>query len=902
MRKHFNARSFVSVFLCLAALGGSAHAAGPGLHGRVFALDEAGHYAGVVEGASIEFKDQGGNVAAEATSAANGYYRVDLAPGRYTYKVEAEGYQTEDEGRGLVLDHSEGYEVHDFPLSPEETERETTEEDVPYEPAVVPLGELTGQVVEITENGERVGIPDARVSLRLEDARVLRSVLTRAGHRQTGGYDIRLTAGAWRAAVTAEGFEPFVDPEPIDVPEDGTATRDFVLTRAVPETPAQQGIRGLVRVPPGVAMPEIVVVRIDDVMTTGDADEPLSPDEAGRFSRDLAAGKYRVIAKAEGFRPAMRPLVMVYPGRYTEVELRLIPESGEPSDTVAQPLLVAVTVGERTPQGVRGIPNARVMLRSAEQELRDAPTQTTNEEGEVEFEVERGGAYIVLAQAEGYTPGGAKLQVGPGEPNRSEILLQKPGSDVELVTVTGYVAYRDERSPTGQYAIPGARLFWRSRETQELVASAQSGGEHGSYEVSLPEGEYRVEVAGPERFQPTTEAVTVRRGMRPRTFVLERRGEGTPPLRAVEFAGDVVTPSPVLRGRFVGVPGAVIHWTSRAGADVTVRSGRDGSFEARLYPDTYRAQVSAPGFAGISESVVVETGMDRVRFVLSRGGEERRLASLNLRVVERVAGRQRLPFRRPNEGLFATRPVPNAEVRIVSGRDVVASGQTDGQGLFSADVEPGRYAILVAKEGYDTAQQQVLLTERGETTEIVLTRQSAPPAQQKHWLTLRVVEQVVKPPSGPQQQGDQQQPEIRRPRRRIQTPFRQSTPGEGGNAQLSVPSGEDLLAQSSPRSPLQQLQDRFRQQLDQGRNSSQSSRQVIQPVLGASVRIFRGRTAVQSGQTDRDGMYRVQLDPGTYVVTVSRTGFDTAQQSVIISDRDVTRQIVLRRQQQRGPK
>jgi hypothetical protein len=234
---------------------------------------------------------------------------------------------------------------------------------------------------------------------------------------------------------------------------------------------------------------------------------------------------------------------------------------------------------------------------------------------------------------------------------------------------------------------------------------------------------------------------------------------------------------------------------------------------------------------------------------------------------------------------------------------VVASGRTDGQGLYSADLQPGRYAILVAKEGYDTAQQQVLLTARGETTEIVLTRQATPPAQQKHWLTLRVVEQVVKPPSGPSQQGDEpQQPESRRPRRRIQTPRLQSTtPGEGGNALFSVPPDEDLLAQSSPQSPLQQLQDRFRQQFDQSRNSSQSSRRVIQPVLGASVTIFQGRTEVESGQTGRDGMYRVQLDPGTYVVRVSRTGFDTSQQSVIISDRDVTRQIVLRRRQQRGP-
>ena len=67
-------------------------AAGPGLHGRVLGLDDDGRYVGVVAGAKIDFKGQGGAAAAQTTSGANGYYRVDLPAGVYTYKIEAEGY------------------------------------------------------------------------------------------------------------------------------------------------------------------------------------------------------------------------------------------------------------------------------------------------------------------------------------------------------------------------------------------------------------------------------------------------------------------------------------------------------------------------------------------------------------------------------------------------------------------------------------------------------------------------------------------------------------------------------------------------------------------------------------------------------------------------------------------
>src|SRR5207253_1912798 len=59
-------------------------AAGPGVTGRVLALDPKGLPTGNVPGAKIEFKNRGGKVAASASTDKNGHYKVNLPPGTYT--------------------------------------------------------------------------------------------------------------------------------------------------------------------------------------------------------------------------------------------------------------------------------------------------------------------------------------------------------------------------------------------------------------------------------------------------------------------------------------------------------------------------------------------------------------------------------------------------------------------------------------------------------------------------------------------------------------------------------------------------------------------------------------------------------------------------------------------------
>ena len=157
-----------STFFALAAiplvfslLAGIAAADGPGVHGRVFALDESGQTTGTVPGAKIEFRSLSGAARTPATAGANGYYRIDLPPGRYTYKVTAAGFQDEDQGRGIALELTDGYAVYNFSL----IKGENPEQRRPPELPTVPMGYLEGRVLEKTAAGELIGVPGARMSV-----------------------------------------------------------------------------------------------------------------------------------------------------------------------------------------------------------------------------------------------------------------------------------------------------------------------------------------------------------------------------------------------------------------------------------------------------------------------------------------------------------------------------------------------------------------------------------------------------------------------------------------------------------------------------------------------------------------------------------------------------------------
>src|SRR5262249_58083044 len=132
----------------LAVVARPAQAVGPGVLGSVLALDSKGRPAGPVPGATIEVKDPAGKVT-RAVADKFGRYKLDLPPGKYTFKVQARGFRDEDAGRGFAVVQGDGYTVHNFFL----TRGKNDPGKGPPEGPISPTGLLRGRVVEKTADG-----------------------------------------------------------------------------------------------------------------------------------------------------------------------------------------------------------------------------------------------------------------------------------------------------------------------------------------------------------------------------------------------------------------------------------------------------------------------------------------------------------------------------------------------------------------------------------------------------------------------------------------------------------------------------------------------------------------------------------------------------------------------------
>jgi len=447
-----------------------ANAAGPGVHGRVMGRDQDGGFAGLVGGANIEFKNQAGSVVARTTASPHGYYKVDLPPGQYLFSVKAAGYKDEDAGRGVRLKLSEGYSVLHFSLTkgPNEPRRE---EDQPSEQERVGVARLFGRVFEKTPNGA-IGISKALVTLRKEGSSELVRVVTRGPGKDdnnAGGYEVVLEEGIWWASVSARGFQPLKPDtnnrqEAIVIVADSDQKRDFVLRRHQPETPSDQGIKGLVRVlnqDGQTARAPNVQLQILSLPSGKEISGAFAPDEAGGFRRELPKGRYQVVAKAAGYRTAKSPVTFVFRGRYSRVNLTLkpIPESVQPdvqitevdvmdneqNDEAQEPIQVLVRVFDAAKK--RPLGNAKVLVRKPGQSLADAARGVTNPRGEVDLRVDGVGDCAVLAQANGYRPGGVKLSLAQGL-NRADIPLSRSAIQPPADTQPGVADVEREPTPT----------------------------------------------------------------------------------------------------------------------------------------------------------------------------------------------------------------------------------------------------------------------------------------------------------------------------------------------------------------------------------------------------------------------------------------------------------------------
>lgn len=521
-----------------------AHAAGPGVHGRVMGRDQDGGFAGLVGGANIEFKNQAGSVVARTTASPHGYYKVDLPPGQYVFSVKAAGYKDEDAGRGVRLKLSEGYSVLHFSLTKGENDPNRDESQA-NEQEPVGVGRLHGRVFEKTPNGP-IGIAKALVTLRKQGSSELVRVVTkgpRKDEKDTGAYEVILEEGVWWASVSARGYRPLLPDtnnkvEAIVIVADGDAKRDFVLTRHQPETPTDQGIKGMVRMlnqdGKAIRSPKIEL-QILSLPSGKEISETTAPDNAGGFRQELSKGRYRVIAKAPGYKTAKSPVTFVFRGRYSRVNLTLKPitEPVQPDVQIAEvdeqevtpdepevmddqqddaaphPIQVLVRVFDAAKK--RPLPNAKVLLRRPGQSLADAARGVTNAQGELGLKVNGAGDCAVLAQANGYRPGGVKLRLTQGL-NRANIPLSLPSVQPPADTRTDETDTERDPTPTRrpfEIAVYDAKtrkplpkttvqLIHRpARGMLSGVAVRRATDLRGEVQVEIPGGAYNVSASRP---------------------------------------------------------------------------------------------------------------------------------------------------------------------------------------------------------------------------------------------------------------------------------------------------------------------------------------------------------------------------------------------------------------------
>ena len=855
-----------------------------GAHGRVYALDKSGKIIGNVPGATIELKDQGGGMAATVKSGQQGYYKADLAPGQYFYKVTAPGYKDEDKGRGFTIERSDKGHIYDFWLIKGPNDPDKQPPDLPK----VEIGKLKGHVWEKTYEGKLVGIPQSAVSLRRNGSAQLANVFTSGADKdgkQAGFYKVVLQAGTWKASVKAPGFEMFVDPKPIVIEAGKEATRDFILRRKPQKPPSNQGIKGIVRVR-GQRLPKLpadLKIEIKPIANTMTSVSTMAVDKKGGFRKDLLPGSYRVLASAKGYKTADSGAKFVFAGKYTMVELWLVPElvpEKPPEKPPERPteMRLMLTVVEDSPRKQRPLPEAKLLVRRSNQGLGEAQRGTSDENGRAEFTIQEPGSYMALAQAEGFQPSGVKLVIAPGASVSKTIKLtrrdttppieQAPGRDdgheeeAEPVEVAGYVIYENAESPTGAYGVAEARLIWQPLGGRGGRAKSAATGETGDFKLVLPEGDYRVGFKLPPDFHAKApETVKVRVGMGKKWFHVLKApqrdpddgniepgpGNMDPPdddqQEQVDVRGAVVVQSAQGRDGYAGVRGAVVEWHPRGDQNArpgSTRSGRGGAFSLRLGSGEYVAEVVPPaGYEPTTKVVRVHSGMQRTLLVLRRtpadtdrtpedpdpgpggGGIEPPPDQGNLTMSVQVFGRDgRKTF-----------PLGAAQVRISGRRQMF---MTDSGGQLRVPLPTGRYNVTATKSGFSMGGREIMLSRHNT---------SVPPIY------------LDRQPAGGGGGG-----------------------GGGGGIkppppQHAVPLQIRVLV-SFPKSP-------------------QKGGWATTPAKGANIRVMQGRQQVFSGSADGNGYVGTKLKPGNYQIQVSH-GNMHHNEGVNIGNQGVRKTITLK--------
>jgi hypothetical protein len=899
------------LILTVAALTGmllatpSVGAAGPGVHGRVLGHNEQGSLLGIVAGAKIQFQNAAGQAVAQTTADNNGYYKVDLPPGEYLYKIQAPGYRDENAGRGMHLVLTQGYAIFNLALTQGENDPTAKPPDV----KIKRIGKLHGRVFELKPDA-MVGIPDARILLRREGTPRLINVISRdaAESQEAGAYAITLEEGTYHAAVIASGYETLQDPEPIVITAGEDAERDFPMKRPQPEQPTDQGIRGVVTLVDSGAAAANPPIKIEIKplgLTPGDAVEA-PPSSNGAFIQELPSGAYQVTASAEGFPTETRSPVYVFDGKYTKVNLVLRAERVPPPPTTVDVFVYTRASEAAAPLPV---PNATVSLMKSDADPATAQAGATDGAGHAVFQVTEAGQYVAEAHHAGFTTNSATGTVTLGQSHEVGIELKKGTAPTieQFLTVTVIDAVKKRPLP---------RVSVLARHEQGSLADAARGVTDDQGKVSLQvarTGDYTVlaqmagyQPAGAKTTVLAAQANTVLLTLAPISSHKPSDEEPVTPVKP-EVQPVVVSGYVAYReitGQLRSAPGARLVWERLSPAFPRVTefatSAGNGAFRLELPEGTYQVRVAPPsGFEDLLEQVKVVVGMPKKYFLLRRSGTQPPTTSdlVDVRgvVVAETASGQ-------------IAGVPGAEVLFLGSKGAERAQTTIG-GSFHVSLPKDAYRVLVRAQGYEQLESSGQVHPGMSPLRFVLKSSVERPKSLA--LHLKILERaqarfpgLMRPVPGAHVQIVQQgrlltsgtSDNLGSYSSRLSPgaySVRVSKSGYAAATEEIVLSSQDvtrtiMLGKEAPESdtpskPMLTVRVTTR--------TTQPPSRILptgQPVAGAQVAVISGAQRVASGTTSAAGLYSIALPPGAYSIKVEAAGFAPAGQVTMHSARGAT--------------
>ncbi len=928
---------FVATLAGIVLLAAIASFAGAGMrsgsHGRVFGLDQNGRPVGPVSGARIELRDQTGQLVAETTSADAGYYRLDVGPRRYTYRVTAAGFRDEDAGRGIVLERSDGYAVFNFSL----TRGENDPNRKPPEISTSDVGDLLGRVLYKNDKGKLVGLPGAHVSLVGPNGkRALTQLVTRAQDRKTGrgagGYNDTLAVGEWRASVAANGFETLVEQPPLEIVAAQPTIHDFVLKRERLPKIRDQGITVRVTVDDpktdanALPKPQVYVMAMP---TAADPGKPLIGDDSGLYQRDLPEGLYRVVAIAEGYVPVRSSPTDVLRGKYSLVDLRIGRKLNRkpPEDVDAQGIRGVVKILDPLASPAKltaALATVKVYIAPDPSSSPLANPKSLDRQGRFEKALPPG-RYKVVALAKGFRPASVVSRTLPGQYADVELTLRRkvdsklPSDPLVFdATVVEQIADSETRRP-----LADAAVFLRGPNESLSDAARAMTDSRGKVQFKVSEaGEYIV-LARKSNYAPGGARVTIRGGGRNRLEItlVRRESEKMPVVRdPAEKPSDKPTGKPADRptngivtvrgfvvtdvaGRRMAVPDARLSWTTAGGQTLpSVTVAQRGQFAITLKPGNYAVTVQPPaGFNGEGRHVRVAAGMQPLYFVLTRQASKPitpALARLEVRVLESAT--RGVP-----------RPVSGATVSIFQRNRAIATERSNTLGIVSLSLKPGQYEIRTAHTGFTSERGILQINSDPVRRDIYLRRV----ARQPVLATLNV--QV----GGTSPRGGNRVTLLRGARVTITQnglPVTSGMTDVGGGFRARLKPGNydvvaSYLAYETGRSrvTLRGPMTNHRVLLNPVRGSATSTQknavldvQVggVNPqggnrlllLRGANVTVTQNGRRITSGVTNAAGTFSMQLAPGVYRIEATYQNYYPAGTSVTVSAGRASKRLLLK--------